>query len=128
MEYKLTSARQAILEELGNSGSHLTTIQLHERLSDRLPSLNLSTVYRSMEYLVQKQLVTISDLGLGSPVYELIQDEVHHHLVCINCRMILPLEHDEVSKFFKKLERERNFVVKTNHLVLFGICENCQDE
>jgi Fe2+ or Zn2+ uptake regulation protein len=127
MEYRLTSARQAILDELGDADTHLTAIQIHERLVPRLPSLNLSTVYRSMDYLVDKMLVTVSDLGYGSPVYELVKEEIHHHLVCSNCRKTLPLEHDEISKFFNKISQIKEFAITTNHLVLFGICKDCQE-
>ena len=80
---RLTSARKAILEELESSHTHLTANQLHEQLQQRLPSLNISTVYRSLEYLVEAGLITISDMGLGSPVYEVINEDPHHYLVCL---------------------------------------------
>lgn len=127
MGYRLTSARKAILEVLESADTHLTAIQIHEQLIPRLPSINLSTVYRSMDYLVDKLLVSISDLGLGSPVYELVRDDIHHHLVCTNCRKTLPLEHDQVATLFNEIELKKKFVITTNHLVLFGICEDCQE-
>ena len=53
MEIKMTSARRFTLDELQNAGTHLTAIQIHEKLKDKLPSLNLSTVYRTLDYLVE---------------------------------------------------------------------------
>lgn len=125
MSIRLTSARQAILDQLEHEKTHLTAIQIHDKLQVRLPSLNLSTVYRSLDYLVENRLVSVSDMGLGSPVYELVSDENHHHLVCLSCQSILHLEPELVSPFFEKVQQLKGFNVRTNHLVLFGYCQAC---
>ena len=125
---RLTSARKAILDELAESQTHLTAAQLHTRLVERLPSLNLTTVYRSLEYLVEKNLISVSDMGIGSPVYEIMTDEPHHHLVCIDCRVVLKLEPGLVTPFFTAVEEKTQVSLRTNHLVLFGICPHCKEE
>jgi Fe2+ or Zn2+ uptake regulation protein len=127
-EIKLTSARKAILEVLEESPKHKTAIQIHKDLIDRLPSLNLSTVYRSLDYLVEHKLVSVSDIGTGSPVYERISDRPHHHLICLNCGILFNIDHHLVEPFFEMLNEEFNFRVQTNHLVLYGICEGCQSK
>jgi Fur family ferric uptake transcriptional regulator len=125
---RLTSARKAILDELDNCHAHLTANQIHESLVERLPSINLSTVYRSLEYLVDHELISISDMGLGSPVYELKTGEPHHHLVCLNCKSIFDLSDDFVQPFFNQVEQEYNMEIHTTHLILFGICNNCKED
>jgi Fur family ferric uptake transcriptional regulator len=122
----MTTARQLILDELRDAKTHLTAVQIFDILKERLPSLNISTVYRSLEYLVQKQLVSVSDLGLGTQVYEQVNDHIHHHLVCLNCKEILDLENEIVTELFEKIEKEKNFTIHTNHLVLYGHCQACQ--
>ena len=124
---RLTSARRAILDVLDNEDQHLTPTQIHSQLKERLPSLNLSTVYRSLEYLVDHNLITVADIGVGSPVYERLGTSPHHHLICLNCDKILKLDHKIVVPFFKTLENEMSFTIETNHLVLYGICNNCKD-
>jgi Fur family ferric uptake transcriptional regulator len=124
---RMTTARQLILDELEGAKSHLTAMQIFDILKERLPSLSLSTVYRSLEYLVKNHLVSVSDLGLGSPVYESIQPHIHHHLVCLNCNQIYQLEDEIVSQFFEKLQKEKNFTIHSNHLILYGKCQYCQE-
>ena len=124
----LTSARKAVLETLEDTGTHLTAAHIHEQLTDRLPSLNLSTVYRSLDYLVEHELISVSDIGVGSPVYELLTDTPHHHLVCLNCGRILQVDHQLVAPFFETLRQEKTFTVQTNHLVLYGLCADCQEK
>ncbi len=128
MSIRMTTARQLILDELHKAETHLTATDIYESLKDRLPSLNISTVYRSLEYLVQNNLVSVSDLGLGNPVYEAVKDQIHHHLVCLHCKWILDLEDEIVTQFFEKLQSEKNFEIQTNHLVLYGYCQICQKE
>ena len=124
---RMTTARQLILDELKDAETHVTAIQIYNNLKEKLPSLNISTVYRSLEYLVQNQLISVSDLGLGSPVYESVQAEIHHHLVCLNCKEIMQLDNEIVNQFFDTLKEGKNFKVLTNHLVIYGHCEICQE-
>lgn len=125
---KLTSARKAVLEFLQEDTQHQTAAEIHKALVSRLPSLNLSTVYRSLDYLIEHRLVSVADIGWGSPVYEVVTDEPHHHLVCLNCNKIFYLDHATVQPFFQQIQAGRNFEIRTNHLVLYGICEACQAE
>ena len=125
---KLTSARKAILDHLESIQDHATAKQIHAALKGRLHSLNLTTVYRSLEYLVEHKLISVADIGIGSPVYEKIHETPHHHLVCLNCNAIIQIEHDPIEAFFNLLEEEQKFKIQTNHLVLYGICLDCQQE
>lgn len=123
---RLTSARKAILEHLEDTGSHSTAIDIHEALQTRLPSLNLTTVYRSLEYLVNYNLISVADIGVGSPVYEKISGTPHHHLICHNCNKIEQIDHALVAPFFEEINRKLGFKVLTNHLVLYGTCKSCK--
>lgn len=123
---KNSSNDQIILDTLSNEGAHLTSHQVFERVQHRLPAINPSTVYRSLERLVEQGRVTISDMGFGASVYELAGEEHHHHLVCQKCGSITMLSDQQVSPWFEILEKEYRFTIKTNHLVLFGVCKVCQ--
>jgi Fe2+ or Zn2+ uptake regulation protein len=125
---RLTSARKAVLEFLQSTPLHHTAAEIHESLTDRLPSLNLSTVYRSLDYLIVHRLVSVADIGQGSPVYEIVSNHPHHHLVCLNCEHVFHLDDDIVNPMFKQIKEGKNFEIRTNHLVLYGICESCQAE
>jgi Fur family ferric uptake transcriptional regulator len=115
-----------IIETLKNEHSHLTSHEVFSRIQQQLPAVNPSTVYRALERLVKAGKVSISDMGVGSEVYELAEGEKHHHLVCQNCGRIITLKHEEVDGFFAGLEQKTGYKIITNHLVLFGICEDCQ--
>ena len=123
-----SSADQLILETLGMQKSHLSSHQIYEEVHLRLPAINPSTVYRALERLVSLGKVTVSDMGLGAAVFELAGEKPHHHLVCQGCGNITMMEDEQISPLLFQLETIYHFQIKTNHLVLFGLCEKCQQK
>ncbi len=117
-----------ILEVLEKEHVHLTSHEVYEQIHPQLPAVNPSTVYRALERLVKNGKISVSDMGTGSAVYESIHGDIHHHLVCEGCGQVITIGHEEVEAFFHSLEAAHQFEIKTNHLVLFGICEKCREE
>jgi Fur family ferric uptake transcriptional regulator len=123
---RASSVDQIILETLSKEHAHLTSHQVYEEIRLRLPAVNQSTVYRALERLVNCDKVSVSDMGTGSVVYEVLADGLHHHLVCQNCGRIQTIDHKVVGKFFANIENQFDYQVVTNHLILFGECSNCR--
>lgn len=121
-----SSADQLILETLERQKSHLTSHQIYEEVHLHLPAINPSTVYRALDRLVSLGKVTVSDMGLGAAVFELAGEKPHHHLVCQGCGYITLIADDQIAPLISNLETNYHFQIKTNHLVLFGLCEKCQ--
>lgn len=121
-----SSVDQVIISTLSTEHAHLTSLQIFEEIRERLPAVNPSTVYRALDRLVSNGFVSVSDMGTGSDVYELLADGLHHHLVCLKCGNVMTIAHDDVSEFFSRIQEKDHFTVLTNHLILFGTCENCQ--
>lgn len=121
-----SSVDQAIVQVLATEHAHLTSSQVYEEIRSRLPAVNPSTVYRALERLTRNGKVSVSDMGTGSAVYELVSGEIHHHLVCQNCGRVMTLSNAEVKNFFMTIQNQNHFDILTNHLILFGICEECR--
>lgn len=126
MEKRLTSARAIILETLKNNKHHLTAYDIYEKVKPKLPSINKSTVYRGLDYLTEQGFISVSDLGLDTPVYEAVSKTPHHHLVCQECGTVVDMQNDLVEVFFESVSQEYQYEISTNHLILFGICADCQ--
>jgi len=116
---------EIILKILSKECMHQTSQQIYSETKLILPAVNQSTVYRSLSRLVNNKLVSVSDMGTGSAVYELISNHPHHHLVCQQCKQIFTISSDQVQKFFDTIENQYEFQIETNHLILFGICKDC---
>jgi Fe2+ or Zn2+ uptake regulation protein len=124
---RTSSVDQTIIELLSHEHAHLTSNQVLEEIRGRLPAVNHSTVYRSLERLVDQGKVSVSDMGTGSAVYELVSLEKHHHLVCQKCGRVITIGDDDVQCFFDSLSKKNNFEIATNHLILFGMCGECRN-
>lgn len=121
-----SSVDQIIIEILSSKDTHRTSQQIYEEIRERLPAVNPSTIYRSLDRMAEHGIVSVSDIGQGASVYEIVTNELHHHLVCQNCGKIITVGQEQVEGFFLKIETENNFKILTNHLILFGICGECQ--
>ncbi len=123
--FRRTPQRQFVLDAVCEGRGHTSAEEVFERVQTKAPAVSRATVYRTLEFLRQQQLVVAADIG-GHTVYEIAGAQPHHHLVCLECGVQEPLEHDVVKRFFAQIEREDGFLVKTNHLALFGLCRQCR--
>lgn len=123
---RTSSVDQVILETLARRQDHLTSLQIYEEIRGRLPAVNQSTVYRALERLAHAGRVSVSDLGTGAALYELVGGSLHHHLICQQCGRMFTLETGEVEAFFAEVENRSGYRILTNHLILFGLCPDCQ--
>ncbi len=123
---RASSVQAVILNILTEDApAHLTATEIYERIRATLPAVNPSTVYRALERMVRIGKISITDMGTGAVVYEILQAGMHHHLVCQQCGRVITLEHSKVQAFFKTVEHSYDFKIATNHLVLFGLCAEC---
>ena len=122
---RTSSVDQKIIEVLSREHAHLTSLQVYEKIKEYLPAVNQSTVYRALERLVNNSKVSVSDMGTGSVVYEIMVDGRHHHLVCQKCGRVITMGDEQVQEFFSTIQARNRFSVVTNHLILFGVCANC---
>lgn len=136
--YRLTLSRQAILNVLGRTSKHLSAEEIYLEVHKIHPSSGLSTVYRTLELLVQVGLVFKFDFGDGRARYELIRNlegqDHHHHLVCISCNRIIDYadfiedETSSLEKTEKGLSDKYNFKIM-KHIVQFqGLCDKCREK
>jgi Fur family ferric uptake transcriptional regulator len=124
--FRMTPQREMILAAITAGHGHTAFDEIFARVQARSPAINRATLYRTLEFLRQQRLIFSAEIG-GQTVYEIAQDEPHHHLVCVNCGATEELPHEEVKPFFEKLERNHQFTVLTNHLALFGLCRICRE-
>lgn len=136
--FRVTLPRQAILETLSNTQKHLSAEDVYLSVHKIYPGVGLTTVYRTLELLVQMGLVVKFDFGDKRARYELAVGPKgarhHHHLVCTDCGRVVDYTDfidDEIEllrQTEKGLSKKYNFKI-TNHLIQFyGLCDKCKRE
>ena len=121
---RVTPQRLVILGAM-EPGAHLSADDVFARVEPLLPGVNRSTVYRTLELFRDLGLVSMTDLGGGARVFELI-DAPHHHLICHRCGAILELDDDLVEPMREAIRDRYGFTPAIDHLALFGFCAACE--
>ncbi len=136
--FRLTVPRQAILGVFSNTGGHLSAEDVYLKIHKTYPDVGLTTIYRTLDLLVQMGLLFKFDFGDGRARFELFQGPKgmrhHHHLVCTSCGRVIDYtdfiddEIELLNQIEKGLTEKFNFKI-TNHLIQFyGLCDRCQNK
>jgi Fur family ferric uptake transcriptional regulator len=125
-DLRLTKQRRLILEMLRTSEGHMTAPEIHRRAKALLPRLNKSTVYRTLEALKERGLVTETDLGEGRLGYHPAEKGHHHHLICEKCGRVQEMGEHTLTRLKEALLQRYKFQADLKHLAIFGRCENCR--
>lgn len=122
--YRLTPQRQLVLEAVGRR-PHTTPEEILAEVRTVASTVNVSTVYRTLELLESLELVQHSHLGHGAPTYSVTSEHEHVHLVCRDCGAVEELEPAAVRDVVDRLASDRGFTVDVGHLTIFGRCAGC---
>ena len=136
--HRMTVGREAILNVLAGTAEHLSAEDIYIKVHSINPSVGLTTVYRTLELLVNIGMVSKFDFGDGRARFELTEEPKgarhHHHLVCTGCSRIVDYSDfiNEEIAILKRIEdnlsKKYNFKI-TNHLVqYYGLCTKCSGE
>jgi Fur family transcriptional regulator, ferric uptake regulator len=124
---RATPQRVLVLAALGDAHGHLRADEIMRWVAERYPTVNLATIYRTLDTLLAAGLVTQTDLGAGAASFELTGETRHHHLVCERCGAVTEMDDALVASLRERLLCDAGFRVSTTHLALFGICRACQE-
>ena len=124
---RLTVQRAAIWEVVAAEPDlHLSAEEVATRVKNRLPQVNASTVYRTLDVLVEEGLVHRTDLGTGHAVFEPAHEHQHHHLVCERCGAVTHVHDDVFAGLGPRIEKSSGFRLGDREVTLFGLCRACQ--
>ncbi len=129
---KITNQRIRVLEVLSNSNDkHLTAEEIYELIKVDCPEIGLATVYRTIQLLLELNLVDRINLDDGFVRYEIgNMDENrpkhhHHHLICLICGKVFSFEDDLLDELEKRIMDNVAFKVLDHEVKLYGKCKDC---
>jgi Fur family ferric uptake transcriptional regulator len=122
---RMTPQRQFVLEALQDLG-HATPEQICQRVQRGTPTVNITTIYRTLELLEGLGVVRHTHLGHGAPTYHLASHADHVHLVCRDCGRITEIGPDAIRPLITALDERHGFETDVGHLTVFGRCQECR--
>jgi Fur family transcriptional regulator, ferric uptake regulator len=121
---KLTPQRLLIVDVIHDARGHLTAIKIIEHVQAKMPGVNKSTIYRTLDILEQAGCVYKSELD-NEFIYHHDDRGHHHHLKCTQCGKVVDCDEEVLAPLENSLEKKYKFRVDFKHLVIDGICHEC---
>ncbi len=125
--HKLTHARLTVLRVLEESGGHITSAEVLERVSRLDATIGRASVFRALDLFTSLSLIRPTYIDTSqTPTYVLMPDGHHHHIICTQCGQVIEFEQCGLNELAEELARKLGFQL-TGHLVEFyGVCAACR--
>ena len=123
---RLTPQRRLIIDIIHDADEHLTAEEIIKSVQARMPGVNKSTIYRTLELLESADCVYKSELDDRS-IYHHADGGHHHHLVCTSCGTTIDCQEDLFLPVKTSIQKKYGFQVAFHHRVINGLCRKCAD-
>lgn len=121
-------ARNALIDLLANQRCALSALEIEDRLRGSGCAVARASIYRILELLSERRLITRLDVGDGTARYELIDPGGlhHHHLLCEGCGQLVPFDDVDLERSIERLSNRLGFRTQGHEVVLHGTCSACR--
>jgi len=124
--YRLTPQRELVLAAVERL-SHATPEEVLAEVRRSSSAINLSTVYRNLEFLEELGLVRHAHLNDRVSTYHSTSGHEHFHIVCRKCQRVSSVEPDVAAPLVERLRADYDFEADVGHLTVFGECTTCEE-
>lgn len=124
---RTTKQRTAVVEVMQEIDRFLSAKEIHTALQERNAKVGLTTVYRTLQSLVDIDAVDALHSPTGEVLYRHCETESHHHhLVCTNCGRTEEIDGGPIEKWAHQVADTYAFQLTGHDAEIFGVCEKCQ--
>src|SRR5690606_34023374 len=110
----LTVQRRAILEVVQESHDHPTAADIIERLRTKGFNFAYGTVYNSLRYLTEVELIKELKLGESVSRYD-ARTEEHQHIVCTSCGHVEEVLVDIPQVWLEQVSEQTKYTIQHPH-------------
>lgn len=125
---RVTAARRAVVRAvLDADHHHVTAAAVTAAVREKDPEFQESSVYRTLDRLVELGVLDHVHVGHGAAVYHLADEaHRHHHLVCDRCGTVIEVSPTLLDGVARRVARDHGFALDAGHFALSGICASCR--
>lgn len=119
---RMTKQRKEIIDVIKNNNDKaLSAEMIYQKIDD--DNLNLSTVYRTMDKLLEAEMINKTVVDAVAYFYQ-AKNEHKHFMICTHCQKMIPIG-CLIKNFLPGLEKENQFKITDHDIVIFGLCKDC---
>src|ERR687892_2714921 len=123
--YRMTPQRRAIVSEIVQTEGHIAPHELVQKVKDRLPGVNDSTVYRTLDLLEELGFLSHAHLG-RAPSYHHAGAGDHIHLICARCGARQGIQESASAAMKEFVAQRTGFDPDFTHFAISGLCAKCR--
>ncbi|MFC8848005.1 MULTISPECIES: Fur family transcriptional regulator [unclassified Micromonospora] len=121
-----TRQRAEVLALLREVDAFHSAQRLHQMLVARNARVGLTTVYRTLQMLVDNGDIDSTRLPNGEQLYRRCrQSRHHHHLVCRSCGRTVEVAGPTVERWADQVANQHGYTDVGHTLEIFGTCGKC---
>ena len=124
-QFRNTTQRAEVLDEVRRSQSHLTAGEIFERVRRRDPRIAYGTVYRTLHLLAEHGLIQELTFADQASRYD-ARVERHDHVHCLDCGVLLDVDVPVALMALHVAAEQSGFDVSSHHTVFSGVCPACK--
>jgi Fur family transcriptional regulator, peroxide stress response regulator len=123
--FRLTHQRLEVVREVASTDTHPDAEGVFESVRERVPTISLDTVYRTLGTLADLGLVSRVSGVTGAARYD-ANAARHHHFVCTRCGLIKDVEGGELDALGVPASAAALGQVDSVEVRFCGICRECE--
>ena len=121
----MSKSNPRVLSTLERAGGFASAQEVYRLMQRQGEKIGLTTVYRSLQNLLDEKIVDVLRRDDGEALYRLCGEAHHHHLDCKSCGDTVEIEGGAVEKWAKMMAQEHGFREIGHTAEIFGTCSKC---
>ena len=121
---RMTSSKEALVQFfLNNSSRHIPLSELNSYLSEELPNIDRTTIYRNIEKFVSIGIIQELDLPKKGKVFQYVfGKKVAHYYICKTCGKMTKGNKMLFERIEKALKDIHGFSKANLSVLFYGLC------
>ena len=125
---RITPERFEVMDAALIQEGHFGADDLFIQMKNRKSRVSRATVYKTLELLVQCDLITKRNFGDNISRYESsYKKQNHDHLICMDCGRIVEFTNPKIKKLPEEISEELGFEVESYSFNIFARCKNIKN-
>lgn len=123
---RLTPQRVLLFDIIQQNPGHLHVEELYKLARKKDSTINLSTVYRTLNEFKKAGVVHELHLEEEHHHYESGEKAAHHHLICGKCGAVVDFLWDKIEEMKKEIAKKYGYSISHLRLHATGLCQKCR--
>ncbi len=125
--FRLTHQRLEVVREIASTEDHPSVEVVYRGVRDRVPTISIDTVYRTLATLAEIGQVSRVSSTAGVARYDANQRH-HHHFMCGRCGLIRDVDSSALDSVRAPEQTAQLGVVDSVEISFRGLCSACTQE